>query len=195
MSPHRSFARDNAVAVRIGDRDLLIGNRAGAQSSHSESLTHPPDYVVSVNRSPTDATTDHHPLSDGVINDQTAFEQAVEAARQRHRQDGRLLVNCAAGISRSSTVLATLLAIAEDISFATGVQVVQEHRPVADPHLRLRVNARSYLAGGHGREADREALAFLAEEQHIDPANHPGVFEPVADLEESTPRDPSLESN
>lgn len=176
VDPTRTTPR--AAAVRIGTRDLWIGNEGAANPAHLETLGISPSHVVTLTRRPTEATTDHHPLDDARVNDQTTFTAAVETTRTHYRSEGSLLVHCAAGISRSATVIATALAAEEDWTFNASVDFVQAHRHRARPHPKLRVSALSYLTTECRRpqawkalraEADRVSLTRTDDDTALSP--------------------------
>lgn len=177
-----STGHPRAVAVRIGDRNLWLGNRGGAQPENLDAMELSPSYVVTVNRQPTAATTDHHPLHDGCINDQAEFTAAVETVRQRYQQSGDVLVHCAAGISRSTTALATTLAVEEDFPFGAAVEEVTTYRERARPHPKLQVNALSYLITEHGRHAARSALSELLSTVRFTANDRDNAPRPLDDL-------------
>lgn len=151
-----------AVAARIGDRDLWIADSGGVKADNLAAMGLTPNYVVSVNKRATDATTDHHPLKDAYINEQEAFTDAVEAARKRLGEEGTVIVNCAAGVSRSATIIATALAAEEAMTFDAAVEEIRGTRERSHPHTKLQLSAQAYLATvvdrseAHDR---REALA------------------------------------
>jgi hypothetical protein len=122
-----------ALAVRIGDRQVWLGNGGAAEPNHLSELGVEPDRVVSLTRHQTGATTDHYPLTDAVINNQSVFAKAVETTRRCYRQGTVVLVHCAAGISRSATVVATTLAAEEDYSLTRAIDTVEQYRRRADP--------------------------------------------------------------
>jgi hypothetical protein len=105
-------------------------------------------HVVSMNKQPYSLTTDHHPLNDGPGNSDSEFDAAVEAARRAYRaEEGPVLINCAAGISRSTTVMAATVA-AENPSlytFASAVEHIRDQRPHACPAKALQRHAHRYL--------------------------------------------------
>jgi atypical dual specificity phosphatase len=160
--PIRTVPRDadpdsfpSAIAARIGDRALWIANGRAIDPDNLETLGLNPMYVVSVNLTPTNATTDHYALKDGFLNDQEVFTRAVDTTRKRLRDDGTVIVNCAAGISRSSAVIATALAAEENMTFDDAVDEIRETREYARPHSKLQLNATVYLAALDRPEAQR----------------------------------------
>jgi hypothetical protein len=52
-----------ALAAKIGDRKLWIANGGAIESNHLSAMDLDPEYVVSVNKNETWATTDHYPLN------------------------------------------------------------------------------------------------------------------------------------
>jgi len=155
-----------ALAARIGDRDLWIANGGAIEPDHLAAMQLDPEYVVSLNRTATEATTDHFPLKDGYVNDQQKFSAAVETTREHIRAGGAVIVNCAAGISRSSTVLATALAAEDNISFDTAVDEITNTRPRARPHPKLKLNAYAYLVNVDNRTEAHEQLSELGDSPH-----------------------------
>ena len=150
------------VCRRLGSRALYIGDRRAADPDLYGS--EPVDFagVLTLSRRVEPLTTHHHPLDDGANNRPDEFDAAVDTARALHRTEGPVLVHCAAGISRSSTVLATTLAVEEGRSFAEGLTVVQRHRERACPHPALREAARRYV----------DAAGPAAEPVATDPGRH-----------------------
>lgn len=139
----KGYVEDEPVARRIGDRDLFLGNRGAAHTGQNGREF---EFVLSVSSDAYPLTTHHHPLSDGPDNEWSAFEAAVDAARELHGREGSLLVHCEAGISRSTTVLATTVAAEEGRHFVDALGLVQEARPHAVPHPALHELGVTYLA-------------------------------------------------
>lgn len=137
------YVDPDPVIRRIGDRDVYLGNVHAAEGDrHDREFAD----VVSVNSEPGSLTTDHRPLSDDDDNEWAAFAAAVDAARRAHRADGSTLVNCTAGVSRSSAVLATTLAAEEGRTFQATLSEMLAHRPIATPHPALHELGVIYLA-------------------------------------------------
>ncbi|MFC4358390.1 dual specificity protein phosphatase family protein [Halobium salinum] len=139
------YVEDHPVVRRIGDRDLYLGNAHAADPERCGGVDFEHVLTLTDTRS---GTTHHHPLVDGEGTEWPAFEAAVDTARDLHRKEGTLLVHCKAGISRSSTVLATLLAAEEGTNFADALAEVQRARPHATPNPALVELAVCYLAAG-----------------------------------------------
>lgn len=133
------------VVRQLGSRDLFIGDRRAANPDTYEGEPPAFEHVLTVSHAEEPLTTHHHPLDDGPGNAPSAFDAAVDTARALHRQDSPLLVHCAAGVSRSATVLATTLAVEDRSRFADGLGIVQRHRERACPHPALREQGRRYL--------------------------------------------------
>jgi len=137
------YVEDRPIIRRVGSHELFIGNHhAGNPERHDHSFR----YVLSATEEPLPLTTHHCPLLDGPGNDWSAFKTAVDTSRRLHRQDGSVLIHCKAGISRSSTLLATTLAAEENQSFRAALDLVQQGRPSAMPHPSLHKAAIVYLA-------------------------------------------------
>lgn len=137
------YVEDDPIIRRIGDRELYLGNRLAADpATHDRTF----GYVLSLTIDEQPLTTHHQPMYDGPETDWSVFEQAVETARQLYRQEGSLLVHCKAGVSRSTTLIATTLAIEEGRSFREALDLVQDARPIATPHYALHELAIIYLA-------------------------------------------------
>ena len=134
---------DRAVARRVGDRDLFVGNARAADSPDREGRF---GHVLSVCRDGYPLTTHHRPLIDGPGNDWAAFVSAVDTARRLYRRDGSLLIHCKAGISRSSAVVAAMVAAEEDRRFVDALHEVQDARPYAVPNPALHELGVVYLA-------------------------------------------------
>ncbi len=156
-----------AIAARIGDRDLWIGNVGSIKPRLLAAMELNPEYVVSVNGTATEVTTDHHPLKDGQINDYQQFLNAVAATRNRIRTEGTVLVNCSVGVSRSATVIATAIAAENGLSFDAAVAEIKENRPRARPHPKLQLNAYAYLVTEENRTDARHQIEALVDNMHL----------------------------
>lgn len=141
------YVEEEPVIQPIGDRDLFLGNILSADpATHDQSFGD----VLSLKTDEQPLTTHHHPLDDGPDNEWREFEAAVRAARQLYRAEGSLLIHCNAGISRSSTLIACLLAVEEGRTYREALDVVHQYRPMAMPHPALQELAVIYLAAnGH----------------------------------------------
>lgn len=183
-------------ACRIGERELWIANEDAVDPEMLDTLNLDPDYVVSVNHDSTAATTDHYPLRDGYVNSYDEFIAAVRAARERIRDDGTVIVNCAAGISRSATIIATALAAEESRPFDDVIDEIRETRDYARPNVKLVLSACRYLVEREDRpvelrDTDRqranEAAAIVTDELSLDPVEKER-FDAILDtIDASTP--------
>lgn len=133
---------DEPIIRRIGERELYLGNCHAANPEHDRTFR----YVLSPTSSTYPLTTHHCPLTDGPDNEWKAFEEAVDTARRLYRRDGSLLIHCTAGISRSSTLIATTLAAEEDRQFHDALSLVKQACPSASPNPALHEWAVIYLA-------------------------------------------------
>lgn len=137
------YIEDDPVIRQIGDHDLYLGNwRAADPAYHDQTFT----YVLSSTSSTPPMTTHHCPLTDGPDNKWKAFEEAVDTARKLYRREGSLLIHCTAGISRSSTIIATTLAAEENRQLHDALSIVKQARPTASPNPALHEWAVIYLA-------------------------------------------------
>ncbi|MFC6964962.1 dual specificity protein phosphatase family protein [Halocatena marina] len=134
---------DEPIIRPIGERDLYLGNWRAADSAYHDRTF---DHVLSATSSTPPMTTHHCPLTDGPDNEWRAFERAVDTARQLYRRDGSLLIHCTAGISRSSTLIATTIAAEEDRQLHDALSIVKQVRPMANPNPALHEWAVIYLA-------------------------------------------------
>ena len=156
-----------AIAARVGDRDLWIGNVGAIKPRLLAEMDLNPEYVISVNGTATTVTTNHHPLKDEHVNDLQQFSNAVAATRNRIRTEGSVLVNCSVGVSRSAAVIATAIAAEEGLSFDAGVAEVRDNRPRARPHPKLKLNAYAYLLTKEDRPQARYQIKELVDNMHI----------------------------
>lgn len=85
------------------------------------------------------------PLVDGPGNTQAEFNQAVEYLKLLMDQEHSVLVHCAQGISRSTTVMATYLAKVEGKKFYESVEDIKKIRTFVNPNPALAALARVYL--------------------------------------------------
>ena len=141
--PANTSGRFDPVVVRVGSRELFLGDRAAADPAvHDRAF----GTVVSLTLRSRPLTTHHHPLRDGPGNEYGAFAAAVDDTRAALDDgEGSVLVHCAAGISRSSTVITTAVAAEEGRAFDDMLEELRQHRERASPHPALRALAREYL--------------------------------------------------
>lgn len=87
-------------------------------------------------------------MNDGPGNTDAQFAQAISMLDELVQHGEIVLVHCQAGVSRSSTVVATWLAkhyFADGMSFDTAADLVKKMRPIIMPHYELRKLARRFL--------------------------------------------------
>ena len=169
-----------AIAARVGDRDLWIGNVGAIKPRLLAEMDLDPEYVISVNETATAATTDHYPLTDEQINDHEQFSNAVAETRNRIQSKGTVLVNCSVGVSRSATVIATAVAAEDGLSFDAAVAEIRDNRPRANPHPKLKLNAYAYLLTEENRTQARHQIKELVDNIHIRSQNGKAIEELVA---------------
>lgn len=138
-----NYVEDEPIVRRIENRNLYLGNWLAADPTFHDRTF---DYVLSLSTDEHPLTTHHHPLDDGPNNEWAVFEQAVKAAVDLYCQDGSLLIHCTAGISRSSVLIAVVIAAEEERPFREALNIVQQARPNAMPHPELHKLAVIYLA-------------------------------------------------
>lgn len=160
-----------AIAAQVGERDLWVGNVGAIKPRLLAEMQLNPEYVVSVNGTATDVTTDHHPLKDGHVNDHEQFTKAISATRNRIRTTETVLVNCSVGVSRSPTVIATAIAAEDELSFDAAITEIEDHRPEARPHPKLQLNAYAYLVAEENRTDARRHFEELIDSMHIQDQN------------------------
>ena len=158
----------SALVARIGDRNLWIGNEGASKPENLDTMGLNPTAVITVNQQSRAATTDHYPLKDGYINEQDVFTAAVDATRRQIKDDGSVVVNCAAGISRSATVIATAIAAENNITLPAAIKEIRQTRERARPHSKLRLSAQAYLKTTDGRDAAAVKLREIADELSLD---------------------------
>jgi len=178
-----------AIAAQVGDRNLWIGNIGAIKPRLLSELELNPEYIVTVNETATAATTDHYPLTDGEVNDHQQFSAAVGTTRAHIRNEGTVLVNCSVGVSRSATVIATAIAAEDGLSFDAAVAEIRDHRPRANPHPKLQLNAYAYLVTEEDRENDRHQIDALVDNMHLRTEAVNVIQELIS--EESTDQTPS----
>lgn len=137
------YVENRPVVRRLGERELYLGNKfAALPDSHDHTF----EFVLSLTEKQYPLTTHHCPLNDGIGNEWNAFAEAVNTARTLYRRNESVLIHCKAGVSRSTTVLATTIAIEEERSLHNALTVVQNARPFAVPNPILHELAVIYLA-------------------------------------------------
>lgn len=157
MEPHPVF--------RIDD-DIFLSNLSAATSQTViDNLS--PVRVITLTHQSVPATTDHHPLDDG-LNYQHQFAAAVDSTLDAFRVDGPVLVHCHAGVSRSPAVLATALAADRGVSFSEALTRVKNEREQAHPRPPLRMHARHYLGTQTIQQQLEDSLYNVPVEEILD---------------------------
>lgn len=143
--PARGFkpsGDENYRVIHVSE-NLYLGDRFDAEDRDAlrdRSI----DHVVSLNHDPFPCTDTHHPLSDGA-NPQSEFDRAVDIVREQYGEADGVLVHCAAGVSRSVAVVASVLAAEEGLSFREALEAIEEEKPNVSPAPELREQAANYL--------------------------------------------------
>lgn len=137
------YIEQQPVVRPIGELDLYLGNKFAASPEHHDRRF---EFVLSATHEAYPLTTHHRPLADGPDNEWSTFESAVDTTRALYRRDGSVLVHCKAGISRSTTLVATTLAAEEGHQLRAALDIVHEARPRAMPNPALHEQAVLYLA-------------------------------------------------
>ena len=120
---------------------LRVGTAADA-TDDSLLETHGVTTIVSLthetpNPAAQDLTLRSIPLIDGPQNSREQFTKAVEETVAALAADGSVLVHCSAGASRSPTVAATALALAQNMDLEDALQQVADNRAAVDLHEAL----------------------------------------------------------
>ena len=76
-------------------------------------------------------------IDDGRLTYCGVFEKAADVIAEARRGGKRVLVHCAAGVSRSSTAVMAYLMIHEDMGWADALEYLREGRPCVNPHPLL----------------------------------------------------------
>ncbi|MDY6770647.1 MAG: dual specificity protein phosphatase [Candidatus Nanohaloarchaea archaeon] len=92
----------------------------------------------------TDQAVRHVPLDDSATVDGEQFKEAVDAALTAH-EDGPVLIHCNMGVSRSTAVAATVIAIEKEKELRDVLRNIEQERPQANPHPALVEQAQQLL--------------------------------------------------
>jgi hypothetical protein len=88
----------------------------------------------------------HIPFHDGEeIPDQKLWDCLQFLAEQHSRHANRVLVHCAAGISRSVTITAAFMHSTHIMDFTVALDYIKQRRPVANPAPAVLVSAKKIL--------------------------------------------------
>ena len=102
-------------------------------------------------------------LVDGAGNDPERLLYSVSVLKRLLKDHKCVLVHCAAGISRSATVLAMHLSISHGMSFEEAVNLLQKKRPVVDPHPDVVETALLVLRGKESKKKRKRKQPLLRE--------------------------------
>lgn len=95
------------------------------------------------------------PIKDGK-GDQYSFDIAVQNAINQIKSDKTLMINCAAGVSRSGTVTATALAQIKGMKLREALKEVEEARPIINPNNEILQHGDKFLEKGSFSTASEE---------------------------------------
>jgi protein-tyrosine phosphatase len=95
---------------------------------------------------PVGVTSYRVPLVDGATIPQERFWEALGWLDERYRRGARILIHCAAGVSRSVTICAAFMVthnLASDMEQA--LAIIKVHRPQAGPNPLVWTSAKEWL--------------------------------------------------
>jgi len=72
------------------------------------------------------------------------FEEAATTLEEALKEEETVLIHCHAGISRSPSVTAAVIANRHNISVTEAISKIQTHRPIVNPVETLREYAKGY---------------------------------------------------
>lgn len=125
--------------------DLYISDLLHAQSVNPREY----DRVITVCRASVDVPQmmkhETYELWDDYAEQQSLFDDAVNAVRHTRSKNEKLLVHCVAGQSRSPAVVTTALAADWDVAFEDAWNTVHDARPSIQIHPALRAKGKTYL--------------------------------------------------
>jgi protein-tyrosine phosphatase len=81
----------------------------------------------------------HLKIYDGNTIENSILDEALNYIAKADRLNKKIFVHCIAGISRSPSIVASYLALRDNISFEDAMKLVQTKRPVVDPNYSSRV--------------------------------------------------------
>ena len=87
----------------------------------------------------------HVPFDDGAPIPPNKFAAALAFMRFAWENQGKILVHCAAGISRSATMVASFLHYSHQMDFNDAVTYIMSKRPVVNPAISVLNSARKQL--------------------------------------------------
>jgi Dual specificity phosphatase, catalytic domain len=133
------YARYDAFDVVVNlayryDGDGFAEGRVTCNRDEPLALAEPVVYRVGIH----DRVEYSHEMSD-------VLYELVPRLEKHLEQGARVLVHCAAGRSRSGTVVVTLMALLRGWTYAQALRYVQSRRPIVLPNQGFAVAARAYL--------------------------------------------------
>jgi atypical dual specificity phosphatase len=131
-----SDAKDAAILLESGITAIL---NVAKEAHHEPDATRFDYYKVAID--------------DGQAMDFSHLSEAVEFIHSRIRQ-GKVLVHCLMGVSRSSTIVLCYLHEC-GFSLREAMNLIKKKRPDAQPHIALYNSVREYYQRKKGGEADR----------------------------------------
>lgn len=135
---------------------LYVGDITDARK-HGANFEH----VLTLSSDETDGTTEHLPIVDGK-NEQEDFDEVAEVALDLvNEQDGDVLIHCSAGVSRSTTTIATVIAKNKSVRFSEALKIVEGRHPETRPVFFMRQHAKEFL--GEETESLDEYIARMEE--------------------------------
>lgn len=135
------YLRPNATHITDG---VFVGNSLSArlQSNNFDTIISVADGIeYSTTTESFDLFTDQR-----VFDRDTEFATAVDTVRDTLNESGQTLVHCREGRERAPSVVATALALEEDLTFDDAVAQIEEARPFVDPTTALQELAEEYLS-------------------------------------------------
>ncbi len=84
------------------------------------------------------------PLHDGEVIDSYVFEGALAFIRQAQNENRKILVHCAAGVSRSPSIVAAYLMKKKGMNPLEALEFLREKRPVVQPAVECFLSAVDY---------------------------------------------------
>lgn len=118
---------------------LYISNKKEAENIGKEF-----DQVITLCKEKNKNTTHHFPINDGK-NGQKKFDRIIDEIKSIEKEKGKTLVHCAAGMSRSPTVVSILISEKENIRFEKAHREVRNKHPESKLSVFLIEQAKDYL--------------------------------------------------
>jgi len=95
------------------------------------------------------------------------FEQTTQFIKDALAQNGRVLVHCLQGISRSPTIVCAYLIATRFITAKQAIKLVQSKRKVVDPNTGFREQLQKYESQIHmAKNSEETVVASIVEDKH-----------------------------